>query len=542
MFYKTFDKIEILPNNKFCFHYVSFLYDNSNKNNVIGLDKSFLNRNIYIAISDFENSNIFSYEKIIAKKLFIKNVVNLPIKGYKNRIHLYVFYLTSGNIFYNNLSEVYTLNRVNNLYVRDNNKSVIIKEYKCSNKSFDIEYNSDVQIFFKNECENNNILIKNNEELNIYILDRFIIKYFIDNSGLNLNYFKDIISFYDLYNLHFNIINGCNVILIAKNDWSNTAYRFTKSLKEIGVRMSFIKFERHAFNYRFQGIILDKKNKIIKKNPVVYDFGDIDNFFINLCDNFNYIWFHASQIPSINKKIIPYYLKNKKYFVSHGGTTYRERMSIVSKYFNSFCNNTLIQCPDLLKGFSNNENLIYYPVDVNFIKPDFSFKNNSKLVISHYPSTKSTKGSDIIIPVLNKYSDKMILKCCSGKKGNETRVSWEKNIKRYKECDIYVETVKPLLNKKDYGEWGNTCLEAAASGCIVLTNCTHLDLYIKNYKNTPPILICNDALELENNIIKLLNMSREEILELKKKFRTWCEQYHNFKITGDKIKNLFLKI
>ena len=72
----------------------------------------------------------------------------------------------------------------------------------------------------------------------------------------------------------------------------------------------------------------------------------------------------------------------------------------VSNYFNRICERTLIQCPDLLKGYSNNESLIYYPVDIDFIKPDFTFKNKDKLVVAHYPSTESTKGSDIIIPVL----------------------------------------------------------------------------------------------------------------------------------------------
>jgi len=40
----------------------------------------------------------------------------------------------------------------------------------------------------------------------------------------------------------------------------------------------------------------------------------------------------------------------------------------------------------------------------------------------------------------------------------------------------------------------------------------------------------------------LLDMNRDEIFELKKKIRKWCEDFHNFKITGNKIKNLFLEI
>jgi hypothetical protein len=543
MNFLSFNNINISSNNKFSFHYIVFLFENKNNEKYILLNNSFFNKNFYIVIGDFKQSNIFSYEKIIEKKLFKKKLksVLIPIKNYEKKIFIYLFNLNSNNLFYKNNNENYILNGQENLYLRESNYSMIIKKNIFSEIKIDINLDNDLCNKNQNECENNNILIEDKNKLYIYTLDKYFIEYFINNHE-NLNYFNKIINFNDLYNLHFNIINDCNLILITNNDWSNTAYRFTKSLKEVNCRMSMIKLNKHIFNYKYQGITLNLKNNIISNYPNIYNIEDSENFFINLVDNFKKIWFHASQIPYINQKKMIDYLLNKKYFVSHGGTSYRNNMSIVSKYFNKICESTLIQCPDLLKGVSNSESLIYYPVDVNFIIPDFSFKNNNNLVVAHYPSSEATKGSDIIIPVLKKFEDKIILNCTTIIGKNKSRTNWENNLKRYKECDVYVETIKPILHNKDYGEWGNTCLEAAASGCIVLTNCTHLDLYIKNYKNIPPILICNNALELEKNIELLIKMSREEILELKKKFRKWCEEYHNFKITGEKIKNLFLKI
>jgi hypothetical protein len=57
-------------------------------------------------------------------------------------------------------------------------------------------------------------------------------------------------------------------------------------------------------------------------------------------------------------------LENKKYIVSHGGTTYREKPILVGNYFNQFVNKTLIQCPDLLDLYKNkNEELINVLVD-----------------------------------------------------------------------------------------------------------------------------------------------------------------------------------
>ena len=544
MIFLNFDKINISSNNKFCFHYVVFLYDNTNNEKYILLNESFFNKNFYIAIGDFKQSNIFSYEKIIKKNLFkekLKSIL-IPIKNYEKNIYIYLFNIVSDQLFYKYNNDNYILNGQKNLYLRESNNSMIVKKDVFSEIKIDIVLDNDLCNKNQNDCENNNILIQDTNELDIYTLDKYFIEYFINNNNQNLNYFQKIINFNDLYNLHFNIINNCNIILITKQDWSNTAYRFTKSLKEVNIRMSMIKFNNHIFNYKYQGIILNLETKIISNYPIIYNISDPEKFIINLVDNFKNIWFHASQIPCINKININDCLLNKKYFVSHGGSTYRDKMLEVSNYFNKICESTLIQCPDLLKGYSNNESLIYYPVDIDFIKPDFTFKNKDKLVVAHYPSTESTKGSDIIIPVLNKFLDKIILKCPIKIGQNKMRTDWEENLKRYKKCDIYVETIKPTLHNNDYGEWGNTCLEAAASGCIVLTNCTHLDLYIKNYNNTPPIIICNNEIELENNIEMLLDMSREEILELKKKIRKWCEDFHNFKITGNKIKNLFLEI
>ena len=75
--------------------------------------------------------------------------------------------------------------------------------------------------------------------------------------------------------------------------------------------------------------------------------------------------------------------------------------------------------------------------------------------MGHFPSKPAVKGSDKIVEAMKnvkgnfefRYSDK--------------RVSWEEQIKRMSECDIYVERFT-----KDSG-FGITALEAAALGKIV---------------------------------------------------------------------------
>ena len=253
MIFLNFDKIDISSNNKFCFHYIVFLYDNTNNDKYILLNESFFNKNFYIAIGDFKQSNIFSYQKIIEKNLFkekLKSIL-IPIKNYEKNIFIYLFNIVSDQLFYKYNNDNYILIGQKNLYLRESNNSLLVKKDVFSEINININLDSDL-------CyENNNILIQDINELDIYTLDKYFIEYFINNNNQNLNYFQKIINFNDLYNLHFNIINDCNIILITKHDWSNTAYRFTKSLKEVNIRMSMIKFNNHIFNYKYQGIILN---------------------------------------------------------------------------------------------------------------------------------------------------------------------------------------------------------------------------------------------------------------------------------------------
>lgn len=360
------------------------------------------------------------------------------------------------------------------------------------------------------------------------------------NEIIENNIFK-IINFNDIFEINYKIVNNCNILIITRNDWSNTAFRFMKSIETQNKHAILIKLLPHKFNYPLQGII--PKNiifNLIYYYPVIVEINNntLLNFLINISKNIKYIWYHASSIFQFNNKYINNYLKNKINIVSHGGTTYREEPRIVGNFFNKFVHKTLIQCPDLLDLNENTyEELIYYPVDINYIKPDFNFKHDSKLVFGHNPSTNNIKGSKIILKILNKFNKYIITNINNNTLNNnqKQRIAWNEQLKKYKTVDIYIETLNPTINNKPYGEWGNTCLEAAASGCIVITNCLHLSKYIKFYHNNPPILIANNENELYNQIQKVINMSRDEILELKKEIYNWCIKYHSLQYCGNKL-------
>jgi hypothetical protein len=337
--------------------------------------------------------------------------------------------------------------------------------------------------------------------------------------------------------------NKCQILMLTKNDWSNTCFRYKKCFELQNINCILIKLNHHIFNYPEQGIVSNVEYNQTSEYPVIININD--EYFINMirliASKVKYIWCHASTIFMFKNIPIFNYFRNKEFIVAHGGTTYRENPQKVGNIFNKFVSKTLIQCPDLLdlNTGNKNEELIYYPVDLNVFNCNFSFKHNQKLVFGHNPSTSTIKGTQTILNVLNLFQNQIIYhgqqKQYKQHSEERERVSWINQIKKYQKYDVYIETLNPTINGKPYGEWGNTCLEAIASGCLVITNCIHLDKYIKYYKNTPPLLIANTKDELIEQIKKLLSMSRSEILEEKKKQYEWIKNYHSMNKCGERL-------
>ena len=349
----------------------------------------------------------------------------------------------------------------------------------------------------------------------------------------------------DINAINNKLKSNCDILMLTSNDWSNTGYKFLKALELQNINGILIKLYNHIFNYPVQGYVSNVKFKKISKYPVIININD-DNFIkyiLSIAKKVKYIWCHASTIFLFKNKPIYKYenIKDKIFIVSHGGTTYREQPKLVSSIFNNFVSKILIQCPDLLdlNKNNNNEQLIYYPIDLNYFVPNFNFKHESKIVFGHNPSTSKIKGTELIIDVIKSFDDKLIYigqqKQYNSHNEEIERTSWNKQILKYKNYDVYIETVNPSINNKPYGEWGNTCLEAIASGCIVITNSIHLDKYIKYYNNTPPLFIANNKEQLILQINKIISMSRDNLLIEKKKHYEWVKKYHSMEKISERL-------
>jgi hypothetical protein len=498
--YNMFDSIEFSFYKKYMYHYLVLIYKNENME-PIKLNIDNIENDMYIVIASY--NKIYLFQKL-------QNINNIN-NSFDKELYIYIIKINNNNMLLtpitNNTMKIYN----SNLFIRNINNNVNI-----------------------NINNGNNISINNNyleEDIDIDIKDDEKTQYIVDKCILN-----KISNCDDDFIINYKMMKGCSILILTHNDWSNTAYRFMKSLEKNNIYAILIKCIPHIFNYPKQGIILKEKIIKLETNPITINIPSNYEMILNIANNVKYIWFHASTIFYLNNIRLDNLVTDKKYIVTHGGSTYRDFPNKSNDIFNKIIDYTIIQCPDLLKLGANNEKLIYYPVDINFIKPEYNLKNN-KLVFGHFPSTPEVKGTGTILEVIKSYNNKLIYIGTNNNIKTNSWESWEDHIKRYTKCDVYIETINLDIRGKKFGEWGNTCLEACASGCIVITNFLSQSIYIDTYNNTPPILIANNKSELIEHINKLLIMTNDEIIELKMKMREWVEQYHSLIACGKRIKD-----
>jgi len=323
-----------------------------------------------------------------------------------------------------------------------------------------------------------------------------------------------------------------NVLMLTYNDWANTGYRFSRCLKHLGLNVTYFKGNLHKFNYPEQAAIHQAiaEKKPLAWFPVVVRVPELQY----LAKKADIIHFIASTLIDTGVD-----LRTKKVVVQHGGTTYRLESEAVNKLFNQFADAAIIQFPTLLGYGAKNEHLVYYPVDTDYIKPkDFNTCGKGKLIIGHFPSDWTAKGTKIIIDVLEKLKKTEYGKRFEyvGLQGlHNEQIYWYENIERMRKCDVIIETIQPELRGKPFGEWGNTALEAAALGKLVITNSIRQDIYKKEYNNIPPLFIANDKEMLEQRIKEICDMPDAEIKERKMLHRDWAERYHSIPATSGRL-------
>lgn len=326
-----------------------------------------------------------------------------------------------------------------------------------------------------------------------------------------------------------------DVLYLTINDWCNTGYRYCECLKLLGLDVVGLKADNYNITYP-QGLEVDGRiqSDAMKGNlPIMANAKGLRE----LAEQATVIHFGSSSFVDTGVD-----LSKKFVVVNHGGRTYRKNPESSNEVFNWLVDKTLIQCPDLLGHGAKEEELIFYPVDTDFIKPDFSAKGE-RLVIGHFPSSIEAKGTKTILAAIEilrndpAYKDRFdYIGWTDTREKRSVFLSWEEQLEQYKRCDVYIESCQLQYNGKHFGAWGNTSLEAGASGCVVVTNDIYPTLYRKEYGDCA-LNVANDRDQIVERLKRLIDMKPVELLIEKKKVRNWVVAKHGMKPTAERLKD-----
>jgi len=299
------------------------------------------------------------------------------------------------------------------------------------------------------------------------------------------------------------------VCLVCNNDWANTAYILEQCFKISGINAKAFTKHKHHYNYPNQAEIINKtnlKNYIRDSDIVVFVHSELVNTGIDL--------------------------SNKKIYVMHTGSKYRQNSKEINKVFNPIVTATL-SAGDVLGMGAKNEIWIQPPIDTELIKPVFKRSNKYKLVIGHYPSGKF-KGTEKIKLVIDELSTKYNFYFIY----DINTVSWNKQIERMSKCDIYIENMMEYQGEVPLKIFGMTSLEAGCLGKIPVMRFPLVNEYEKEFGKCG-IQVANNLTELKEKLEWLLSLPKDQIYELQKQSRDWVEKCHSYKVIGKRYKDIF---
>lgn len=284
---------------------------------------------------------------------------------------------------------------------------------------------------------------------------------------------------------------------LSVDDYANMSHENANALRSVGVYVDDFCINKHVFNYATQ-------SKQIHRDRIKDVVGNYD----------------CVQIFHSDERLLKHVLdgKPKKIVVYHSGTRYRQNHEYYNELFKDY------------KQLTDQTEFIKLG-NMSYIAPHTSLtsqpkRQDGKLIIGHYPSNPSVKGTDGIEYVLNQFKYDFEIRI------DRTKVSHDQQLKRMSECHVYVELFAPEQQGKQYGCFGVTAFEATGLGCHVITQNLNPKVYEDVY-GACYFSLANDKENFYRILEELKDVDRNMLL-------TPAGFYinHNIESTGYKILEL----
>ncbi len=300
------------------------------------------------------------------------------------------------------------------------------------------------------------------------------------------------------------------VLFLCAHDFANLGYLFAECLRSVGVSALCMVTSLSRLRLGISQAVLIQNMEHL-------------HTFVRPADVI--IWMHSQWIslPDMD-------LTGKKLGVFHGGSKYRGHARMVNRFFNPRMDFTLTQSTEgtMLNRGAKNETWVFPPVDTERLQPE-SYDIGEKLIIGHFPSQPKSKGSSHIGVVMRRLRDELPDDSFAYTYVGRP-VPWKRNIGLIRQCDIYIDSIT-------HAGWGLAILEAAALGVIGIAGFGLRKEYEEKYGTCPlPNLAAMDTEGLYKMIKDLIQTDREVLIQKKKDYRKWVENYHTIEFIGEDLK------
>lgn len=312
-----------------------------------------------------------------------------------------------------------------------------------------------------------------------------------------------------------------DVLVLTRKDLSNMAWRTAECIRMLGLDVLAYKGHGHM-NYPDQCQVIEMIS--VSATPLVYECKALKKE----AGKAKVLHFTSGTFidtgVNIQKKNVVFQYGGRPYI----GSPWKRR--ICTKFANKFVNYTIVHHPCFLNKGAKNDMLIKPPVDTELLQPVFKRSNPRKVIIGHFPSNEIVKGTKII--------NEVIAHLKSTSFGNKfeyvfdtSRVGWNKQLERLKECDVIIECITPTVKGDAFGEWSTAAMESAALGKITVTNSVNENIYAKYYGRSQ-FVIANDGKQLTKKLKNIINFSDEKLRRRKIKTRNWIVEKHSMEATA----------
>ena len=332
------------------------------------------------------------------------------------------------------------------------------------------------------------------------------------------------------------------ILILTRDDWANTGWRFCRSLQAAGYRAAIFKGRVHPHGYPEQA-------------PLYQGKGTRATNLKALADAAEALHFTASTYVDTGTR-----LKGRRIVVQHGGSAYRNNPARHNTFWNPIAAATVLHMPDLCGLGAKGEVYVSFPVDVDALAFDPRPRMPGTILVGHWPSNPESKGTDAICRVIDRLSsespafarrvryigarprpagdgpaDDLI---APGRKRlcDAPRLTWAAHLERVRSCDVYIEALCPTLDGRQYGTWGNAAHEAAALGKVVVTHGYGLEMYRREY-GWCGLWTADTEAALATRLIEAADLSEADLANAKAATRDWVTTRHSFVATGRRLRD-----